>query len=255
MRVAQAVSPSFLHRFPLGSSVAAGLACAALLLSGCASRSELGEKPAEAKESNNTVVPSQGAQTTEITKLQKFLWVFSPYRPTIQQGNFISQEMLAQLKVGMTREQVQFILGTPLLQDMFHAQEWDYPFRLARGNGEITTSRVVVYFKDDKVERFEGGNLPTEREYIAKIAGPAPVLKKGPQPTAPVTANPLPAGPSDAAAAPTPAAVVTGSRDGTSAAQPVPEAAGASTPAPAAPSSTPSPAPAPAAPNDPAPAK
>jgi outer membrane protein assembly factor BamE len=242
----------------MGSSVAAGLTCAALLLSGCAGRSALGEKPAEAKESSNVVVPGQGAQTTEITKLQKFLWILSPYRPTIQQGNFISQEMLAQLKPGMTREQVQFILGTPLLQDMFHAEEWDYPFRLAKGNGEITTSRVVVYFKNDKVDRFEGGNLPTEREYIAKIAGPAWVLKKGPQPSAPVTTNPLPAGTSDASAAPTPAAVVTGSKEGTSAAQPVPEAAGASTPAPAAPSTTPAPAPAPASatvPAAPAPAK
>jgi outer membrane protein assembly factor BamE len=68
---------------------------------------------------------------------------------------------------------VRFLLGTPLLMDMFHADRWDYPFYLARGNGELTTSRVTVYFKDDVVERFEGGNLPTEREYIARIAGPA----------------------------------------------------------------------------------
>ena len=53
--------------------------------------------------------------------------MFSPYRPDIQQGNFVSQEMLAQLKVGQTREQVLFILGTPLLTDIFHADRWDYP--------------------------------------------------------------------------------------------------------------------------------
>jgi outer membrane protein assembly factor BamE len=86
--------------------------------------------------------------------------------------------MLAQLKVGQTRDQVKFILGTPLLTDAFHANRWDYPFYLARGNGELTTARVTVYFKDDKVEKFDGGNLPTEKEYIARIAGPAKVLPK-----------------------------------------------------------------------------
>jgi outer membrane protein assembly factor BamE len=113
-----------------------------------------------------------------VTKLQKFLWVLSPYRPDIQQGNFVSQEMLAQLKVGQTREQVKFILGTPLQTDAFHANRWDYPFYLARGNGELTKARVTVYFKDDKVEKFDGGNLPTEKEYIARIAGPAKVAPK-----------------------------------------------------------------------------
>jgi outer membrane protein assembly factor BamE len=121
-----------------------------------------------------------GAQTTTATKLQKFLWVFSPYRPDIQQGNFVSQEMLAQLKVGQTRDQVKFILGTPLLTDIFHGDRWDYPFYLARGNGELTTARVTVYFKDDKVAKFDGGNLPTEKEYIARIAGPSRIAPKDP---------------------------------------------------------------------------
>jgi outer membrane protein assembly factor BamE len=79
--------------------------------------------------------------------------------------------MLNQLKAGQTRDQVKFILGTPLLQDAFHKDRWDYPFYLARGNGELTTSRVTVYFKDDKVDHFDGGNLPTEREYINRLIG------------------------------------------------------------------------------------
>jgi outer membrane protein assembly factor BamE len=65
-----------------------------------------------------------------------------------------------------------------MLTDVFHADRWDFPFYLARGNGELTTSRVTVFFKDDVVERFEGGNLPTEREYIARIAGPAKNVAK-----------------------------------------------------------------------------
>lgn len=127
-----------------------------------------------------------GAQTVQATRLQKFMWIFSPYRPDIQQGNFISQEMLNQLQVGQSRDQVRFILGTPLLTDVFHPDRWDYPFYLARGNSELTTSRVTVFFKDDKVERFDGGNLPTEREYIDRIAGPAKVSNKAKPASRPV---------------------------------------------------------------------
>ncbi|MDC8759494.1 outer membrane protein assembly factor BamE [Janthinobacterium fluminis] len=189
MRVTTALSPSFLHRIQFKAPLLAGLVCAALAVSGCASRGAPADKP----------VAADGAQTTSITPLQKFLWIFSPYRPVIQQGNFISEEMLAQLKVGQTREQVRFLLGTPLLTDIFHAERWDYPFRLAKGNGELTTSRVVVFFKDGKVERFEGGNLPTEKEYIARIAGPAVAKAKAEAKTeakvdpAPAAAAPVPA--------------------------------------------------------------
>jgi outer membrane protein assembly factor BamE len=171
-----------LHRFNLRTPLVAAAACAVLTLSGCASwRNQT--RPAApvstapdavaADAEKSAAVANAGAQTTTVNKLQKFLWVFSPYRPDIQQGNFVSQEMLAQLKVGQTREQVKFILGTPLMTDAFHADRWDYPFYLARGNGELTKARVTVYFKDDKVEKFDGGNLPTEKEYIARIAGPA----------------------------------------------------------------------------------
>jgi outer membrane protein assembly factor BamE len=171
-----------LHRFNLRAPLVAVAACAVLTLSGCASwrnqtqpAAPVATSPAAlaADASRSAAVANAGAQTTSVTKLQKFFWVLSPYRPDIQQGNFVSQEMLSQLKVGQTREQVKFILGTPLMTDVFHAERWDYPFYLARGNGELTKARVTVYFKDDKVERFDGGNLPTEKEYIARIAGPA----------------------------------------------------------------------------------
>lgn len=178
MRVTQALSPSLLHRIP-SRAVVVALAAAVLALSGCATRNELGETKAAAAASA-PAVPASGTQVTTVTTLQKFLGIFSPYRPVIQQGNFISEEMVAQLKPGMTREQVRFILGTPLLTDLFHGERWDYPFRLDKGNGEVVSSRVVVFFKDGKVERFEGGNLPTEKEYIALIAEPVKAeAKKG----------------------------------------------------------------------------
>ncbi|HEU5435153.1 MAG TPA: outer membrane protein assembly factor BamE [Telluria sp.] len=176
----------FSRELSLKPVLVAAAACAVLTLSGCANWRQT--QPAAAVSTSDAAVAADaskaaavanaGAQTTSVSKLQKFFWVFSPYRPDIQQGNFVSQEMLSQLKVGQTRDQVKFILGTPLLTDTFHADRWDYPFYLARGNGELTKARVTVYFKDDKVERFDGGNLPTEREYIARIAGPSKVAAK-----------------------------------------------------------------------------
>lgn len=121
--------------------------------------------------------PSTASTTTGVqTKQEKrFLGIFRPYRPDIQQGNFVSQEMVAQLKPGMTQDQVIFLLGTPLLTDVFHSDRWDYSFRLQKGNGEITTSRVTVFFKDKLVSTFEGGDLPTEKDYLDRIADKAKV--------------------------------------------------------------------------------
>jgi len=174
------VKQSVFSRFYLRAACAAGLALATLALSGCASWRDTSPLAVDARQEKATqdaergaASADAGAQTTRVTKLQKFLWVFTPYRPDVQQGNFVSQEMLDQVKVGQTRDQIMFILGTPLLQDLFHKDRWEYPFYLARGNGELTTSRVTLYFKDDKLDHFDGGHLPSEREYISRIAGPA----------------------------------------------------------------------------------
>lgn len=129
--------------------------------------------------------PSTGVQTVKERRLFGFL---SPYRPDIQQGNFVSQEMISQLKEGMTPDQVRFLLGTPLLNDIFHAERWDYPFRMLKGSGEITSSRVTVFFKDNRVARIEGGNLPTEEAYLARIVGNAPAKPKTPAAPAPQAA-------------------------------------------------------------------
>jgi len=130
-------------------------------LSGCASN--------KLAKNDNATEPSGVQVTGNSSNLFGFL---KPYRIDIQQGNFVSREMVAQLKPGMTREQVRFVLGTPLLTDVFHADRWDYEFRLAKGNGQIMTSRVSAFFKDNLLERYEGGSdLPTEQEYLSLIAG------------------------------------------------------------------------------------
>lgn len=186
MRIIDAVVHRAVDRSYVRAALAAGLACT-LALSGCASwrnqatpvvPTNTSAAASAADADKSAALANAGAQTTKVTKLQKFLWIFSPYRPDIQQGNFVSREMLEQVKVGQTPDQVRFLLGTPLLTDMFHANRWDYPFYLARGNGEVTSSRVTVYFKDGVVERFDGANLPTEREYIELIAGPIKTFNK-----------------------------------------------------------------------------
>jgi outer membrane protein assembly factor BamE len=115
-------------------------------------------------------VAQPAASGVQTTQSRGFLGFFSPYRPDVQQGNFVSQEMMAQLKTGMTPDQVRFVLGTPLLVDIFHVNRWDYVFRMQKGNGEVTTSRVAVFYKDGRVARVEGGDLPTEEDYLARLS-------------------------------------------------------------------------------------
>jgi outer membrane protein assembly factor BamE len=80
----------------------------------------------------------------------------APYRIDIQQGNFVSQEMVAQLKRGMTKEQVRFVLGTPLVTDIFHAERWDYVYLLDRPGEPRVQRRLVVFFEDGKLSRLDG---------------------------------------------------------------------------------------------------
>lgn len=80
----------------------------------------------------------------------------APYRIDIQQGNFVSQEMVGQLKRGMTREQVRFVLGTPLVTDIFHADRWDYVYYLDQPGKPRVGRRLAVFFEDDRLARLEG---------------------------------------------------------------------------------------------------
>jgi outer membrane protein assembly factor BamE len=82
--------------------------------------------------------------------------VVTPYRIDIRQGNYISQEMVAQLKPGMSRDQVRFLLGTPLVTDIFHADRWDYIYRFKPGRGELQQRRLAVFFEDNKLVRVAG---------------------------------------------------------------------------------------------------
>ena len=80
----------------------------------------------------------------------------TPYKIEIQQGNFVSQEMVAQLKPGMTKEQVRSVLGTPLLTDIFHAERWDYVYWREQSDGTREQRKLVVHFDDGKLARVGG---------------------------------------------------------------------------------------------------
>jgi outer membrane protein assembly factor BamE len=150
-------------------------------LAGCASKNPLLDAPAATAATPTDATGATAAADTsgvETIKHHRFLGIFSPYRIDIQQGNFVSKEMLAQVKEGMTREQVRFALGTPLLTDLFHDDRWDYVFRLQKGNGEVTTSRVSAFFNGNLLARIDGGNLPTENDYLDRISGGAAEAKK-----------------------------------------------------------------------------
>ena len=76
------------------------------------------------------------------------------YRANIAQGNLIEQEDLDQLKVGMTKSQVRFLLGTPMVDDPFHLNRWDYVYYLKLGRKKASFQRwVSVFFENDLVVR------------------------------------------------------------------------------------------------------
>ncbi|HMU99873.1 MAG TPA: outer membrane protein assembly factor BamE [Rhodocyclaceae bacterium] len=84
--------------------------------------------------------------------------IVTEYRIDVQQGNVLTQDMVSQLKPGQTRDQVRFILGTPLLADVFHAQRWDYVYRLQNGRtNAVETRKFSVFFNaDGRLERVSG---------------------------------------------------------------------------------------------------
>jgi outer membrane protein assembly factor BamE len=78
------------------------------------------------------------------------------YRIDIQQGNLLDEEDVVQVEEGMTRSQVQFLLGTPMVADSFHRDRWDYAYYFRRGRSPDLVQRwVVVYFENDRVARVE----------------------------------------------------------------------------------------------------
>ena len=95
-----------------------------------------------------------------------------PYRPDVHQGNIITQEMVDQLRIGMTRDQVRFMLGTPLLTSEFRKDRIDYVYYLNPRRGQVQNRRLTLFFKDSRLDRFENDPMPDEDDVDALILGP-----------------------------------------------------------------------------------
>ncbi|MGH8370555.1 MAG: outer membrane protein assembly factor BamE [Gammaproteobacteria bacterium] len=80
------------------------------------------------------------------------------YRPVIKQGNFLTDDMIAKVKLGMTETQVEYVLGPAMVKDPFHPDRWDYVYYNNTNNGSPVQYRhVLVIFKDGKVSSIEQG--------------------------------------------------------------------------------------------------
>ncbi|MGC2048979.1 MAG: outer membrane protein assembly factor BamE [Gallionella sp.] len=92
----------------------------------------------------------------------------SLYKMDIRQGNYVTSEMRDKLKLGMSRQQVRYVLGTPMISDPFHANRWDYVYLLEHHGKLIEEQRLTLYFEGDTLARIDDGSLP---------AGVAPAIK------------------------------------------------------------------------------
>jgi len=85
------------------------------------------------------------------------------YKIDIQQGNIITQEMVDQLRPGMTKRQVIFVMGTPLVRDPFDQDRWDYVYSYQPGGGVRGQERITMFFVDDQLVSFSGDFVPTQQ--------------------------------------------------------------------------------------------
>ncbi|GAA6132698.1 outer membrane protein assembly factor BamE [Halopseudomonas sabulinigri] len=82
------------------------------------------------------------------------------YKIDVQQGNVVTQEMVDQLRPGMTQRQVRFIMGTPLLQDTFHPDRWDYLYSMKSGRQDRVQERISLNFEDNRLVGLSGDFMP-----------------------------------------------------------------------------------------------
>ena len=95
--------------------------------------------------------------------------IVTPYQIDVVQGNVITREQVDLLKPGLPRQSVRDLLGTPLLQSVFHADRWDYVFSFRHKGEEPQLRKLTVFFKDDLVDRFDADPMPTEAEFVASL--------------------------------------------------------------------------------------
>ena len=103
----------------------------------------------------------------------------TPHKIEIRQGNLVTPEMREKLKTGMSRLQARSVLGTPLISDPFHANRWDYVYRLEQSGKLVEQQRLTLYFDDDRLSRIDESNMPPQ-------SAPTPQEAPAAQPRIPV---------------------------------------------------------------------
>jgi outer membrane protein assembly factor BamE len=109
------------------------------------------------------------------------------YHMPIQQGNFLEQRAVTQLQVGMTRSQVRYLLGTPMVPDSFDRDRWDYLYYLKLGNmkSNILHRHLIVYFADDKVSKYDNKDAEDMPSADKRIVEPGTIAPSDKKPTLP----------------------------------------------------------------------
>ena len=87
-------------------------------------------------------------------------WIPGVYKIDVQQGNVVTQQDINKLKPGMSKRQVRFIMGTPMINDTFHKERWDYKYTFKPGRGEPESQLVTLYFENERIIRIEGDLRP-----------------------------------------------------------------------------------------------
>lgn len=107
------------------------------------------------------------------------------YKVDIQQGNVVTQDMIDQLRPGMTHRQVRFILGSPLITDTFHPNRWDYLYSYQAGGSQRLQERVSLEFDDqERLVALSGDFVPGMSRDQALLGAPQPVTEPGASPAA-----------------------------------------------------------------------
>ena len=86
----------------------------------------------------------------------------SPYKMDIRQGNLVTKAMREKLKLGMSRQQVRYVLGTPMVSDAFHGNRWDYVYLLEQSGRLVEDQRLTLYFDGDILAKVDDGSIPAE---------------------------------------------------------------------------------------------
>ena len=97
---------------------------------------------------------------------QRFGFFPGVHKISVQQGSKITQDMVDKLKPGMSKTQVRYVLGTPLLADTFDQNRWDYFYVLTRGDGSEVKEHLSVFFVDGQLESFEGDFVPSQDDNL-----------------------------------------------------------------------------------------